>query len=254
MLSSRPQQVKRSDIRKGMVLVSAKLEPKSCWEFEGEILVLHHPTTISPRYQAMGRCGGEMRDIREDVLLFLFPRSALGWCGGKTRDIREDVVPLLLFPSALWQHRQTASILSMSTDCLRTGDKALVRFRFIKNPEYLRPGMRLVFREGRTKAVGNVLRLYPPVPGIGGHYHGAAKAQASKPQQQQQQGRNNGTTTAAAVPASENNGDAPLAEQISDAISVGGLSSLPPRAENEPQKASKRNRGRFRGPRMAPVI
>ncbi|KAK8771738.1 hypothetical protein V5799_025018, partial [Amblyomma americanum] len=47
------KQVKRSDIRKGMVLVSAKLEPKSCWEFEGEILVLHHPTTISPRYQAM---------------------------------------------------------------------------------------------------------------------------------------------------------------------------------------------------------
>ncbi|KAG0429619.1 hypothetical protein HPB47_023445, partial [Ixodes persulcatus] len=47
------KQVKRSDIRKGMVLVSSKLEPKSCWEFEGEILVLHHPTTISPRYQAM---------------------------------------------------------------------------------------------------------------------------------------------------------------------------------------------------------
>lgn len=203
------KQVKRSDIRKGMVLVSAKLEPKSCWEFEGEILVLHHPTTISPRYQAMVHCGSI---------------------------------------------RQTASILSMSTDCLRTGDKALVRFRFIKNPEYLRPGMRLVFREGRTKAVGNVLRLYPPVPGIGGHYHGVAKAQANKPQQQQQQGRNNGTTAATAVASSENNGDAPLAEQIADAISSGGLSSLPPRAENEPQKASKRNRGRYRGPRMAPVI
>lgn len=53
--------------------------------------------------------------------------------------------------------RQTASILSMSKDMLRTGDKARVRFRFIKHPEYLRPQQRLVFREGRTKAVGNVI-------------------------------------------------------------------------------------------------
>ena len=59
--------------------------------------------------------------------------------------------------------RQTASILSMSQEHLRTGDKAQVRFRFIKNPEYLRTDMRMVFREGRTKAVGNISRLFPHV-------------------------------------------------------------------------------------------
>jgi GTPase len=37
-----------------MVLVSPSCNPVACWEFEGEILVLHHPTTISARYQAMG--------------------------------------------------------------------------------------------------------------------------------------------------------------------------------------------------------
>lgn len=37
-----------------MVMVSPKLSPQATWEFEAEILVLHHPTTISPRYQAMG--------------------------------------------------------------------------------------------------------------------------------------------------------------------------------------------------------
>ena len=37
-----------------MVLVSPLLTPTASWEFEGEILVLHHPTTISTRYQAMG--------------------------------------------------------------------------------------------------------------------------------------------------------------------------------------------------------
>lgn len=107
------KKIKRSQIRKGMVMVSPDLKPHACWEFEGEILVLHHPTTISSRYQAMVHCGSI---------------------------------------------RQTASILTMSKECLRTGDKAHVKFRFIKHPEYIRPGQRMVFREGRTKAVGNVLK------------------------------------------------------------------------------------------------
>ncbi|XP_041977828.1 GTP-binding protein 1 isoform X2 [Aricia agestis] len=123
------KKIKRSAIRKGMVLVSPALNPQACWQFEGEILVLHHPTTISERYQAMVHCGSI---------------------------------------------RQTASIMSMSRDCLRTGDKALVRFRFIKHPEYLRRGQRMVFREGRTKAVGNVLRPEPaarPPPRHARHDH-----------------------------------------------------------------------------------
>ncbi len=47
--------------------------------------------------------------------------------------------------------RQTAQIVHMSQECLRTGDKALVLFRFIKHPEYIKANQRLVFREGRTK-------------------------------------------------------------------------------------------------------
>ncbi|XP_063045097.1 GTP-binding protein 1 isoform X2 [Engraulis encrasicolus] len=108
------KKIKRSSIRKGMVMVSPKLSPQASWEFEAEILVLHHPTTISPRYQAMVHCGSI---------------------------------------------RQTATILSMNRDCLRTGDKASVHFRFIKTPEYLHTEQRLVFREGRTKAVGTITKL-----------------------------------------------------------------------------------------------
>jgi len=48
------KKIKRSELRKGMYLLSEKLHPSSSWEFEGEILVLHHPTTISVNYQAMG--------------------------------------------------------------------------------------------------------------------------------------------------------------------------------------------------------
>ncbi|XP_048357342.1 GTP-binding protein 1 isoform X3 [Sphaerodactylus townsendi] len=107
------KKIKRSSIRKGMVMVSPRLNPQASWEFEAEILVLHHPTTISPRYQAMVHCGSI---------------------------------------------RQTATILSMDKDCLRTGDKATVHFRFIKTPEYLHIDQRLVFREGRTKAVGTITK------------------------------------------------------------------------------------------------
>uniref|UniRef100_T1JDP2 Tr-type G domain-containing protein n=1 Tax=Strigamia maritima TaxID=126957 RepID=T1JDP2_STRMM len=114
------KEIKRSAIRKGMVMVAPGVNPQACWEFQAEILVLHHPTTISARYQAMVHCGSI---------------------------------------------RQTASIISMSRECLRTGDKATVYFRFIKNPEYIRVGMRMVFREGRTKAIGTIYKLLPHAAG-----------------------------------------------------------------------------------------
>ena len=59
--------------------------------------------------------------------------------------------------------RQTATICQMTKNVLRTGDRDLVTFRFIKNPEYLRVGSRMVFREGRTKAVGTIVKTYPHV-------------------------------------------------------------------------------------------
>ena len=49
--------------------------------------------------------------------------------------------------------RQTAQITWMSTEALRTGDKAIVNFKFVKTPEWIQTGRRFVFREGRTKAV-----------------------------------------------------------------------------------------------------
>lgn len=34
---------------------------------------------------------------------------------------------------------------------LRTGDRAKVTFEFISHPEFLKEGMKLLFREGKTK-------------------------------------------------------------------------------------------------------
>lgn len=73
---------------------------------------------------------------------------------------------LFMSPVHVGSVRQTATILQMTEPHLRTGDKAMVRFRFIKNPEYLKMGMRLVFREGRTKAVGTITNLFPHVSAV----------------------------------------------------------------------------------------
>lgn len=46
----------------------------------------------------------------------------------------------------------------MSVQHMRTGDKATVKFSFIKNPEYLKIGNKMIFREGRTKAIGTITK------------------------------------------------------------------------------------------------
>ncbi|KAL4150375.1 hypothetical protein PRNP1_009777 [Phytophthora ramorum] len=59
--------------------------------------------------------------------------------------------------------RQTAEIISIESnqEAIRTGDRALVRFRFIHAPEFLKKGMRFVFRDGQAKGIGKVVRIVP---------------------------------------------------------------------------------------------
>jgi len=55
--------------------------------------------------------------------------------------------------------RQTVRILGLQDNeksYLRTGDRANVLFEFVSTPEYIKEGMKLLFREGRTKGLGVV--------------------------------------------------------------------------------------------------
>ena len=104
-------QIKRDRVRKGMVLAHESLRPSASWEFDAEIAILTHATTIQPRYQAVIHC---------------------------------EII------------RQAARVVAMDKARLRSGDRATVRFRFLQHPEYLSPGTRFVFREGRTKGIGLV--------------------------------------------------------------------------------------------------
>lgn len=124
------EQLKRGHIRKGMVLLSeAKAaavretnagRQLAVWEFEAEVKVLHHSTTIAPGYSPTVH----LQTVRQSAKLVAIELGADG----------EKVV-------------------------LRSGSTAVVRFRFNYRPEYISVGRPLVFREGMTKGVGKVVRL-----------------------------------------------------------------------------------------------
>lgn len=104
------KKIKRSAIRKGMVLAELKPEPKATWVFEADVVVLFHSTTITVNYQPVIQC---------------------------------------------MTIRQSARIIEIvEKELLRTGERARVRFQFMFRPEFLKVGMRLIFREGKCKGIG----------------------------------------------------------------------------------------------------
>ncbi|KAL1673923.1 P-loop containing nucleoside triphosphate hydrolase protein [Schizophyllum commune] len=112
------KRVRRTDVRKGMIIVhrTEAGPPKAVMRFEGQVLILYHNTTLQPGYQAMLHTGAV---------------------------------------------RQTVKILSMDhpQNVLRTGDRATVQFEFISRPEFVKVGMKLLFREGKTKGLGVITKL-----------------------------------------------------------------------------------------------
>ncbi|KAG7446497.1 GTP-binding protein 1 [Guyanagaster necrorhizus] len=111
------KRVRKADIRRGMVLVSkSESPPRAIRQFEGQVLILYHNTTLQRNYQAMLHCGAV---------------------------------------------RQTVRIIGMDhpQGVLRTGDRATVQFEFISHPEFVKEGMKLLFREGKTKGLGVITRL-----------------------------------------------------------------------------------------------
>ena len=104
--------MKRNQVRKGMALVASSFQPEASWEFDADIAILTHSTTIHLKYQAVIHC---------------------------------EII------------RQAAKVVAMDCEKLRSGDRAIVRFRFLVRPEYVCRGTRFVFREGKTKGIGLVV-------------------------------------------------------------------------------------------------
>lgn len=119
------KRVKRSEIRRGMVLVDPAANPRAVREFEATVVVLHHATSIKKNYEPVIQCLGI---------------------------------------------RQAARIVDIAgKDILRVGDRAQVRFRFCYRPEYIKPGIRIIFREGRCKGIGVISSIdFQSAPTDGG--------------------------------------------------------------------------------------
>jgi GTPase len=55
----------RKDIRRGMVVIDSSEKPDPVISFEAEMQVLHHSTTIKPKYEGVLHCG----TIQQTVVL-----------------------------------------------------------------------------------------------------------------------------------------------------------------------------------------
>lgn len=126
----------RKKLRRGMVVMTEN--PTSTREFDAEICVLKgEGTTIRRSYQAYVH----ILNVRQSAYakeIEIVNNNALG-----------------LPPS----HKAAAD--EEDGIVLRPGSRAKVRFEFAQRPEYIRPGMRMLFRDGRVRGVG----IITDVPG-----------------------------------------------------------------------------------------
>ena len=58
------RKVERRQLRKGMVLVAEQAHPVACYEFDADIVVLYHTTTLCVGYEAVVHCGAVHQTAR----------------------------------------------------------------------------------------------------------------------------------------------------------------------------------------------
>jgi len=125
----------RKKLRRGMVVL--KENATSTKFFDAEICVLKgEGTTIRRSYQAFVH----ILNVRQSAYarhIELVKNVALVLPGRHHNDADDGIV-------------------------LRPGCRAKVRFEFAKRPEYIRPGMRMIFRDGRVRGVGIITSTHVP--------------------------------------------------------------------------------------------
>ncbi|CAO1614202.1 unnamed protein product [Sympodiomycopsis kandeliae] len=121
------KRVRRNQVRKGMVMIAKNDDepPKAYLTFDAEILCLHHATTLSVGSCMVLHAAG----IRQTVKITAIAKMD----GTHTSSSTTDEKPVI-----------------------RTGDRAVLRLQFIRTPEFVKPGVRLITREGRTRLIGRI--------------------------------------------------------------------------------------------------
>lgn len=124
----------RKKLRRGMVVL--RESPTSTMEFEAEICVLKgEGTTIRRSYQAYVH----ILNVRQSAY------------AKKIEIVNNHVSGIPTTHTALYGEDNEI--------ILRPGSRAKVHFEFAQRPEYVRPGMRMLFRDGRVRGVGLITAI-----------------------------------------------------------------------------------------------
>lgn len=104
--------IDRKWIKKGVYIVDNPICYKN---FDAKVKILHHPTTITSKYQPTIHCGSISQAVK---------------------------------------------ILKMNKDYLRTYDEATISCEFKFKPELIENNSKFIFREGMTKGIGIITKVY----------------------------------------------------------------------------------------------
>lgn len=132
------KRIRRSEIRYGMMLIGPEdSRVRACREFTAQVMILYHSTTITPKYQAMLHCGS----IRQTVQIV-----SMELCNTNNNTTNNT--------------SNAANDEASAVPVGRSGDRARIRFRFLKNPEIMQVGAKVLFREGRIRGIGKVIEVH----------------------------------------------------------------------------------------------
>ena len=108
--------------REFQVLADERLNPSATWAFDAEIGILTHSTTIQPRYVGLDKRNMKSMGLVLNAGTFVYLTPCVFVCR------YQAVIHLGIV-------RQAAQVVAMDRDNLRSGDRAVVRFRFLGHPE-----------------------------------------------------------------------------------------------------------------------
>jgi len=159
------RKVRRDSVRTGMVLIDARANPTAHLEFEVDMYVLYHSTTIMRGYAPVIQCLNvrqcarliDMHTVADDAAITPLPQSNVPQQSAVSGAAVSDAA-------------------STRLDAIRTGSHALCRFRFLYRPERLRVGTRVLINEGKTKAFGVISRVFAKEEELGRHALGGRRS------------------------------------------------------------------------------
>ena len=135
------QELSREMIHNGMIIVSDnKLVNNVCFRFKAEVEVLHHSATIGTGYSPVIHLGPIKQSAR-------------------ITNIEQIIYKKTLSESNKYDSNNNDNPVDKLT--IRTGDKAIVLFKFKFTPEFIEHGVTFFFSEGTTRGVGKITGIVP---------------------------------------------------------------------------------------------